>query len=71
MAEFLLLTKTVGRATNAVVDDSSVRVWREPGWNVLGLQIEIKGGDAISVALTRDDARRLANALIEQCQERE
>jgi hypothetical protein len=48
-----------------------VCLWREPGWNVLGLQIEIKGGNAISVALTRDDARRLANALIEQCQERE
>jgi hypothetical protein len=48
-----------------------VRLWREPGWNVLGLQISIKGEDAISVALTRDDARRLATALIEQCQERE
>jgi hypothetical protein len=60
-----------GHPVRAVVDDSSVCIWREPGWNVLGLQIEIKGGNAISVALTRDDARRLANALIEQCQERE
>ena len=71
MTEFLISTKTIRGATNAVADDSSVRVWREPGWNVLGLQISVKGGDAISVALTRDDARRMATALIEQCQERE
>ena len=71
MTEFLIPTKTICGATNAVADDSSVRVWREPGWKVLGLQIRIEGGDAISVALTRDDARRLVNALTEQCQEQE
>ena len=69
MTELLLSTKTLRR--NAIADDSSVRLWHEPGSSVLGLQISVTGGEAISVALTRDDARRLATALIEQCQERD
>ena len=69
MTELFLSTKTLRR--NAIADDSSVRLWHEPGSSVLGLQISVKGDEAISVALTRDDARRLATALIEQCQEQE
>jgi len=53
MTELLLSTKTLRR--NAIADDSSVRLWHEPGSSVLGLQISVKGGEAISVALTRDD----------------
>ena len=61
---------TIRRSTNAVVEASGVRVWREDGWRAPGLQIRVKdSGTAVTVALSPDDARRLAIALIEQSAE--
>jgi hypothetical protein len=64
----LSLSHVPRRATTKTPVESGVRIWRESDWkpNELALQILIKtGNQAVSVGLSYDDARQIANTLLE------